>query len=426
MHSSPTAAGTRFAVAEPSLSGYPSVETRASWVVALTALGIYAVGFGAPIIAVVALKPIAAELGGARSAPALAYSLVWLGSALGGVAMGRVAERIGTRWTVMFGALMIAVGLALSTLGGRAALYVGHGLFIGMLGNGSIQAPLYVYVVRWFDRRRGTAVALIACGPYLAGTVWSTVFERGIATLGWRSTMLIYAAVEIALILPAAALVFGQPPDAAAGTGDAGPVRGAPVLGLSSRRVQILLCIAGFLCCVPMAMPQGHLVAFCSDVGLPAAHGAAMLSVLLLCATFSRLFWGTIADRIGGLRTVLAGSTWQMAAMTGFLLTQNEAGLFAAAALFGLGFGGIIPAYVVAIRELFPAAEAPWRIPTFLMFSGIGMAAGGWLAGAIYDYAGFYGAAFATGIALNALNVLVIGWLVARRQPRLQPSFAGS
>jgi MFS family permease len=395
-----------------------SVETRASWIVALTALGIYAVSFGAPIITVVALKPIAAELGGARSVPALAYALAWLGSAAGGIAMGWVAERVGVRWTVMFGALMIGAGLAISTIGAEGALYVGHGLLIGLLGNAGINAPLYVYVARWFDRRRGTAVALISSGQSVAGTIWPMLFERGIATIGWRHTMLVYAVFEIAVILPVAALVLRQAPEPRGGPAAIGPVRGEPVLGLRPRTVQGMLCLAGFLCCVPMAMPQGHLVAFCTDLGIPAAHGAAMLSLLLGCAFLSRQFWGAVADRIGGLRTVLAGSVSQVVAMSGFLVTQDEAGLFAVAVIFGLGFSGIVPAYVVAVRDLFPASEASWRIPTVLLFSGSGMAAGGWLAGAIYDYAGFYAAAFVTGIVFNLAHIAVVATLVLRYRRR--------
>ena len=157
------------------------------------------------------------------------------------------------------------------------------------------------------------------------------------------------------------------------------------------------LAAAAFMCCVPMAMPQGHLVALCTDLGIAPSRGAAMLSVLLTCAFFSRLFWGRVADRIGGLRTVLAGSVCQIVAMVGFLLTHSEAGLFAVATFFGLGFSGMVPAYVLAVRELFPAAEAGWRVPTLLLFSGSGMAAGGWLAGLLYDHFGFYGAAFAVG-----------------------------
>jgi MFS family permease len=130
--------------------------------------------------------------------------------------------------------------------------------------------------------------------------------------------------------------------------------------------------------------------------------------VLLASAFLSRQFWGWISDRIGGLRTVLAGSLCQIVAMVGFLFTQNEAGLFLVATFFGFGFSGMIPAYVLAIRELFPASEAAWRVPTLLLFSGSGMAAGGWLAGLIYDRAGFYGAAFATGILFNLCNLLIV------------------
>jgi MFS family permease len=273
-----------------------------------------------------------------------------------------------------------------------------------------------VYVSRWFDRRRGSAVALISSGMYLAGVIWPTLFERGIAAFGWRQTMLVYAAFQVVAILPAALLVFRTPPEESTTGAAADPAAGGRVLGWSPRVVQALLCAAGFLCCIPMAMPQGHLVAFCSDLGIPAAHGAAMLSVLLACAVVSRQFWGYFADRLGGLRTILAGSVCQIAAMIGFLLTQDEAGLFAVAAVFGLGFSGIIPAYVVAIRDLFPAAEASWRVPTLLLFSGSGMAAGGWLAGLIYDYSGFYGAAFAVGVVVNLVHIIVISTLVLRQR----------
>ena len=172
---------------------------------------------------------------------------------------------------------------------------------------------------------------------------------------------------------------------AAAAGGPPEPAVGTPVLGMRPRTALALLSLASFLCCVPMAMPQGHLVAFCSDVGIPLTHGSAMLSVLLACAFIGRQFWGFVADRYGGLRAILAGSACQATAMIGFLLTQNEAGLFVVSAAFELGFGGIIPAYVLAIRELFPASEASWRVPTLLLCSGSGMAVGGWMAGAIYE-----------------------------------------
>ncbi len=392
-----------------------SVETRQSWRVAFTALVVLTMAFGGAWITKRTTADIAAEAGGARSVPALAGALAWLLNGAGGIIMGRVAERMPTRWTVTFGALMIGLGLAISSLGPSYPLWVGHGLFIGLIGLGGINAPLYVYVSRWFDRRRGSALALISSGSYLAGAIWPPLFERAVSLIGWRETMLWYALVEALVILPLAAIFFKHPPEAVHAA--AKPGRSAQpqrVLGWAPNVVFALLCAAGVLCCVPMAMPQNHLVAFCGDLGISRSVGALMLSVLLGTAFLSRQIWGAISDRIGGLATVFVGSLWQMCAMGAFLLTQDERGLFTVAAAFGLGFSGIVPAYVLAIRELYPASQAAWRIPTMLLFTGIGMALGGWLAGALYDHFGSYVPAFITGVGANALNLLLIGALLAR------------
>jgi MFS family permease len=401
-------------------SSSASIESRSSWVVAGMALVTLLMAFGGAWITPVALKDIAAEAGGAREVPALASALAWLCSGVGGIVLGRVADRIGTRWTVLGGALMVATGLAISTLGPPWPLWIGHGLFIGLIGLGGINAPMYVYISRWFDRRRGSALALISSGSYLAGAMWPPIFERAVAHLGWRETMLIYGIAEAVVIVPIAAIFFRAPPEVTrpAASAQAAVVR-APVLGWPPNAVFATMCGAAVLCCIPMAMPQQHLVAFCSDLGIARSVGAVMLSVLLGTAFLSRQIWGAISDRIGGLATVLIGSAWQCAAMIAFLLTQNEVGLFTVAAAFGLGFSGIIPAYVLALRELFPAAEAYWRIPTLLLFSGAGMAIGGWLAGALYDLYGFYAPAFAAGIGANILNFLIVGVLVMRGRMRV-------
>lgn len=394
-----------------------SVETRSSWIVAVVVLAILALSFGAPWIIIVALKAIATETEGLRSVPALANSLAWVGFGAGGIVMGYVAERVGVRWTVIFGALMIAAGLALSTGGETWQLYVGQGLLMGFLGIGGMNAPFYVYVSRWFDRRRGSALALISSGSYLAGAIWPPIFERAIAYAGWRQTMLCYALVEIATVVPLAAIFLRQPPELTLPS-DAFPhasTRGT-VMGWPPDLVFALLAVAVIFCCIPMAIPQAHLPAFCTDLGILASHGAAMLSVLLGTAFVSRQFWGWVADRIGGLDTVLVGSALQIVAMAAFMLTQDEIGLFTVAAAFGLGFAGIIPAFILAIRELFPASEAYWRIPLFLLCSGSGMAIGGWVAGALYDRFGTYMLAFAAGVGANAINLAIVGALVLRQR----------
>ena len=405
-----TAAG----IAAPSRSR-ASIESRESWVAACVVLGLLSISYGSPLLAVVGLKPITEDLGTSRQLVALAGALTWLGTGLGGILMGQVAERLGIRFTVMFGAAMIGLGLAVSASGNLWAILVGHALFVGLLGNGALYPPLLVYVSRWFDRRRGTALALISSGQYIAGMAWPTLFERAMTDYGWRVTMIGFAVILV-IIVPIAALFLPRVPQAPAlfEFGDAGVRR--TTLGMRPNLVLALLCIAGFFCCIPMAIPQGHLVAFCSDIGIPAAQGAAMLSVLQGSAFVSRMLWGWMADRVGGLKTVLVGSACQALAITGFMATQDEAGLFAISAAYGLGFSGIIPAYVVAIRELFPSREASWRVPSLLFVGMGGMAFGSWLAGALYDHFGFYGPAFATGVLFNLANLTVVGFLVLRQR----------
>lgn len=394
-----------------------SVETRASWVVAGVAVLVLAVSFGALYIVVVGLRAIAQDMGGLRSVPALAHSLAWFAAALGAVVMSPLAERIGIRFTAMFGASMVAVGLLLSAQGETWQLYLGHGLFIGLIGNAGINAPLYIYITRWFDRNRGAALALIASGQYLAGSFWPLIFERSIATIGWRQTMLYYAVLVVAVVVPLAAIYFRAPPVVpvpAPGAAPVGPQVGARVLGLRPGVVFGLMAVANFTCCVPMAMPSAHMVAFCGDLGMAASAGAAMLSLLLVCAMVSRQVWGWLSDRIGGLTTLLVCSAAQAAAIAGFALTQDEAGLFLVAAAFGLGFSGLIPAYVLVVRELFPASQASWRVPVLLLSGGTGMAFGGWFAGYIYDLAGYYAPAFTTGLAFNIVNFAIITFLFWR------------
>jgi MFS family permease len=398
------------------------VDSAEAWRTAWLALAILSVSYGSPLLVVVGMKPIQEALGTDRSVVALASSLVWLGTGSGGVLMGWLADRVGIRRTVVIGAWMIACGLALSSLGSVWALYVGHGLMIGLLGNAGVFPPLLVYVSRWFERRRGAAIALISSGQYVAGVLWPFFLERGFALVGWQPVLLGYAALVIALVLPATRLLKPPPPFAEAAPGFAArAARLGAASTLKPNVMQALICLAAFCCCIPMAVPAAHLVAFCGDIAIKPSHGAAMLSVMLGCAFLSRQAWGMLADRIGGLRTVMAGSLCQALAIAGFLATQDEAGLFAVSAAFGLGFSGIIPAYSVAIRDHFRPAEASWRMPLTLFTAMSGMAFGSWLAGALYDRFGYYAPAFGMGVAFNLANLVLVGFLLltlSRRGPR--------
>jgi MFS family permease len=314
-----------------------------------------------------------------------------------------------------------------STGGSPWQLYVGHGLLIGLVGNAALNAPIYVYVSRWFQRRRGTALSLISSGQYVAGALWPPVFQRTIELFGWRSTMMGFGITAAAIIIPLSLLFLNAAPPSHQSASL--PRRNAGhdnvTSALSPNALFVSLLIASFLCCIPMAMPSAHLIAFCGDLGMLPARGALALSMLLVCAFISRQFWGWVSDRYGGLPTLVICSAVQAAATAGFVFTQSEAELFAVAALFGLGFSGLIPAYILTVRELFPAEQAYWRVPMVFLFGMSGMAMGSWGAGLIYDYAGAYAPAFTTGLIANLVNLAILLLLFTwRGRTHAQPALA--
>jgi MFS family permease len=400
--------------------GAATVDSRAAWIVAVAALVILSIAYGAPLLAAVALKPIAAEFGTARAAVAAAPSFTFVGAAFGGIAAGWLSGWLGIRRIVLFGAAMLAAGLVLSASGGLFQLYAGHGVLMGLFGTSCMFSPIMTYVSRWFDRSRGAAVAMISSGQSLAGAFWPIVFQAGITEFGWRRTMLVFGLFVGVTILVLAAIFLRPPPQPLSSKAGGGrdPKAGARVLGMSPNLAMTVLSVAIFCCCVPMAMPSQHIVAFCGDLGFASQIGAAMLSVLLGSAFVARQFWGWVADRIGGLQTLLWSSIAQATALSGFLLTKDEAALFVVSAAFGLGFSGLLPAYVIAIREFYPVKEANWRVPTIYFAGFLGMAAGGWGAGALYDHFGYYLPAFAVGIGFNIVNLLILLTLVFRQRDK--------
>jgi MFS family permease len=185
-------------------------------------------------------------------------------------------------------------------------------------------------------------------------------------------------------------------------------------LGLSPAALFALLCIAGVGCCVAMAMPQVHIVAYCGDLGYGVARGAEMLSLMLGFGIVSRIASGFIADRIGGVATLLIGSVLQGVALLLYLFFNGLASLYVISALFGLFQGGIVPMYAVIVREYFPPRLAGTLVGLVIMSTIAGMALGGWLSGAIFDLTGSYWQAFAHGLAWNVLNGAVAAFLLLR------------
>ncbi len=370
----------------------------------------------------VALPQVQAEFGVDRADASLPYTLAMIGFGLGGILMGRLSDRFGVIVPVLIGAVCLGLGFIAAGLAPNLAVFtLAHGLLIGLLGSAGTFAPLVADITLWFNRRRGMAVAICISGNYVAGAVWPPVLQYFFSTVGWRTTFVGVGIFSVLAILPLALLFRRRPPlpEAAASSAHARRTQEKP-LGLTPNALMLLLAVAGVGCCVAMAMPQVHIVAYCSDLGYGPARGAEMLSLMLGFGIVSRLASGWISDRIGGLRTLLVFSALQAVALTLFLPFDRLASLYVVSALFGLFQGGLIPAYPIIVREYFPPSEAGSRLGFVLMATLFGMALGGWMSGAIFDFTGSYRAAFINGIAFNLVNLAIVLWLLQRagRVPR--------
>jgi MFS family permease len=364
---------------------------------------------------IVALPAIQAEFAVARSAAALPYTMTMICVGAGGILLGRLSDRLGIFVPVTGGTIVLALGYAIASQATSLWQFtLAHGLLVGLAGSVAF-APLIADTSLWFTRRRGMAVSIIACGSYLAGTVWPPVVHHFIASVGWRRTYLGIGVFCAATMLPLALCIRRRSPltEGPSATSRAASWASRP-LGMSPAALQTVLVIAALSCCVAMSMPQVHIVAYSSDLGHGAASGATMLSLMLGAGVVSRLVSGWICDRIGGRRTLLLGSGLQALALVLFLPFDGLVSLYILSALFGLVQGGITPAYAVIVREFFPADEAGVRVGTVLMASVIGMALGGWMSGVIFDVTGSYQAAFWNGLLWNVLNVGIAVALLRR------------
>lgn len=396
-----------------------TVDSPQSWRRLVLALVLSTIGGVGMWSVVVALPAVQQEFGVARAAASFPYTLTMLGFGFAGMAFGRWSDRAGIRIPVMAATVVLGVGYVVS--GYTTTLWqfaLAQGLLIGA-GSSVTFGPLIAHVSMWFERRRGIAVALVACGNYLAGAIWPPIVQHFIATSGWRATYFGIGVFILATMLPLALMLRRPPPLHAVSEDAATPIAGTPAaLGLSPNALQALIVIAPITCCVAMSMPQVHIVAYCADLGYGPARGAQMLSLMLACGIVSRIAFGYIADRVGGLRTLLIGSGLQCLALILYLPSDALVSLYVISALFGLFQGGIVPSYAIIIREYFPAREAGGRIGMAVFASVFGMALGGWLTGVIFDLTGSYRAAFVHGIAWNLVNIAIAAWLLMRTRAR--------
>jgi len=397
-------------------SSYSWARLGLTLAVALVAnVGIWAI--------IVIMPAVEVEFGVGRAEASLPYTLTMVGFGVGNFAVGRAVDKWGVTRVLVICALGIAGGFGLAMASGSilalsmAQLIVGFGASVGF-------GPLIADISHWFMKRRGIAVAIVASGNYLSGAIWPILLASILEESGWRTAYAALAAATVLFIIPLAFALRRQVPESAHETAEAVSVSNARSAGLSPRALAWLLGLAGVGCCVAMSMPQVHIVSYSVGLGYGPAAGAQMLSLMLMGGVVSRLVSGLLADRLGGVRTLLLGSVLQAIALMLYLPSDALVSLYVVSLIFGLSQGGIVPSYALIVREYMPAREAGARVGFVLMATIMGMALGGWVSGWIYDVTGSYRMAFWNGVAWNGLNIAIMLWLLSRSRPRrvLQPA----
>lgn len=400
-----------------------TLDSRYSWTRLVVTLAIAAVANVGMWSIIVVMPGIEADFAITRADASLPYTLTMLGLAAGSFVIGRAVDRYGVTLAICAAAVLLASGYVLAALAPDFATVAGLHLLIG-LGTGAGFAPLIADISHWFSKRRGIAVAIVASGNYVSGAFWPMVLSGILTESGWRSVYFALAAIALAVMIPLSLLLRRRLPEDVAAHADSVRITNAARVNISPRTLQILLMAAGIGCCVAMSMPQVHIVSLCADLGYGPAVGAEMLSLMLLGGIGSRLCSGLIADKLGGLRTLLIGSTLQCIALFLYLPFDGLASLYMVSLVFGLSQGGIVPSYALVVREFLPAREAGARVGVVIMATILGMALGGWLSGFIYDLSGSYQLAFINGIGWNLFNMAIIGGLLIKSRPRPDPMVA--
>jgi MFS family permease len=406
--------------------GDPVVRRRV--IVLIASLLFMLVGTGSIYFIVVALKLISTEFDWPRAVPSIAYALQYGCAGLGGIFMGWLLDRRGMAFPAFIGGSMVGAGAILTSfVSTQWELYFIYGVMLGFFGRSTLFAPLTANITRWFEHNRSVAVGIVGSGQGLAGLLWPQVFHYLIAAVGWRQTALIYGLFAFATMVPLA-LILRQRPPASEGSSSAAAKRAAGPTDLraplSPPTIQFLLSTASIGCCVAMSLPLAHIVSHVSDLGYDPARGAEVLSVMLGCSALASFFGvGFLGTRYGGLRAIFVFSTGQASLLAVLAFVDSLPAVYLAAALFGLGYGGILPCYPLIVRELLPAAQAGRRTGLILLCAGGGMALGSWLGGHVFDVTGSYRLAFLIGVAFNLGNLAIIGGLILRtRSPR--PAYA--
>ncbi len=364
--------------------------------------------------AVITIMPaLEIEFDTVRSTTSLPFTMNMLGFAVGNLLIGKLIDKYSVRFSVIIAAILSAIGYSFSSIVNDFTMLTALHFVLGF-GTAAGFGPLISDISHWFLRHRGIAVAIIASGNYLAGTLWPLFLSDILIEQGWRDAYQMLAILTLAAIIPLAFLLKREVPPSAHNLAGKLAKEKSATINIPPRLLIGLLGVAGIACCVAMSMPQVHIVSYCVGLGFGPAVGVQMLSVMLFGGVISRIAFGFIADKIGGIQTVLLGAVLQCIALVMYIPFDGKTSLYIVSLIFGLSQGGIVPSYAVIVREYLPPQSAGTSVGFVIMMTILGMALGGWMSGWVYDLTGSYRMAFINGIGWNALNLLIMAWILNR------------
>jgi MFS family permease len=384
-------------------------ERPYGWVIVGVATVCLALGFGSNSTVSVFMKPFEEEFGWFRADISMAFTLLTVGAAIGGIIWGGLSDFIGARKVGFFGAFAISFGLiALRWQNSLGALYLIYFL-IGALGFAPLFAPMVALAGLWFDRRKGFAIGIVTAGGAIGQGVVPYVTRHLITEVGWRDAALYLGVGYLLILLPSLFLLMPAP--AAGHSAQGTRLADSNQWGVPHKISIAWLCVAGFFCCVCMAVPLVHLIPLGIDLGCSPQTAAGLLLSLMIAGVFGRLFFGWLADRTGGLLAYFLASFAQTSVVFWFTQTKDITLLFQLSALFGFGFAGVMTCLLICAREAAPLRISGSAIAMVSTMAWIGMGLGSYQAGYFYDLTGAYVLSYGNAALGGVVNLAVIGLL---------------
>ena len=348
-----------------------------------------------------------------RAASTYPYVTTMFGYGFGNVIIGRMLDKVGFKKPIIFALALLIISYICSIFAYNILWLSVIQFFLGFSA-AAFFGPMMADISKFFYKRKGLAVSLVASAQHLCGAIWPFLIKDFLLEGDWRNAHL-FIALICSIFIPILFYFIGnKSPNLKNDISiklETNNENQNLKLPISNKKFQILLMLAGIFCCIAMSMPQVHIVPLCIDNGFGLGVGTEILSFMLFAAVTSRVLFGFLSDKIGPIQTLLIGSTLQAISLSMFLPFDSQLSLYIVAVFFGLSQGGIVPIYAVIISKFLPSEEVAERVGLLIFATVIGMSLGGWVSGEIYDYTSSYSWAFLNGIFWNIINLIIMVYL---------------